>query len=160
MPQESHLVYIMAFFKELETYQPSFCLFTLSHNPPNLAGDGRNLANKLQRLQNNTLIQQDFFLEEIYTARVRVSKECLQPTQVLVCFNLLHMRRWQSWGYQLQLNKHNKCNTGRISLSTAKFQPNMLTLKSYQLKASGPSTRLRNPWRTVPTHPIPAETHN
>jgi len=59
------MVYIMAFIIEFETYQPSFCIFILSHKTPHFAGDMRNLSNKLYRLQNNTFIQQDFFLEEI-----------------------------------------------------------------------------------------------
>lgn len=77
VPQELHMVYIMASIIELEIYQTSFCIFALSCKPPNFAGDMKNFLNKLYRLQNRTYIQKDFFLEDIYITRVRVSKQSL-----------------------------------------------------------------------------------
>lgn len=78
-PQDLHVVYAMAFTTELEMDQPSLCLFTLSHKSPNFAGGSRNFSNVLYRLQNNTFVQQNHFLEEICIALVRVSKESVQP---------------------------------------------------------------------------------
>lgn len=77
MPQDFQVVYVMAFITELEMYPHSFCLFTLSHKSPNFVGGSRNFSNVLYRLQNDTFVQQNPFLEEIYIALVRVSKECL-----------------------------------------------------------------------------------
>lgn len=80
VPQDLHVVYAVALFiTELEMYQPSLCLFTLSQKSPNFAGGSRNFSNVLFRLQNNSFVQQNPFLEEIYIALVRVSKGSVQP---------------------------------------------------------------------------------